>query len=139
MTGWSFQRSRLNEPEPNFGSKDLFRSPNIYGYVNLNYENQRFLNLDFSLEYTGRMKIPHYAGYISENHLETSAPFWVLNARAKKPLSLNGKGSVDLILGAYNLFNSYQKDLDIGLYRDAGYIYGPSKPRSAYIGLEFKF
>jgi outer membrane receptor for ferrienterochelin and colicins len=139
MSGWTFQRSRLDEPEPDFGSTDLFRTPDAYGYVTFNYENERLLDIDISLEYTGRMKVPHYAGYIPEDQLETSDPFWVLNAKMTKPVSLGLNNTINFFLGAYNLFNSFQKDLDKGVLRDAGYVYGPSKPRAFYAGFEFIF
>ncbi|MFH2042200.1 MAG: hypothetical protein ABIJ35_06725 [Acidobacteriota bacterium] len=43
------------------------------------------------------------------------------------------------MVGVFNLFNAYQSDLDLGINRDAGYVYGPSKPRSLYLGFEFSF
>jgi len=139
QSGWTFQRSRLDEPEPDFGSANLFRTPNAYGYVTLNYENTRIVDLDLSLEYTGPMKVPHYAGYIPEDRLETSKPFWVINAKATRQLPLRGRGVTNVILGVFNVLNSYQLDLDVGVYRDSGYVYGPSKPRSFYIGFEFTY
>jgi outer membrane receptor for ferrienterochelin and colicins len=39
--------------------------------------------------------------------------------------------------GMKNILNSYQKDFDKGVLRDAGYIYGPSLPRTVFIGLSF--
>ena len=139
MLGMTFQRSRLDEPEPEFGSRSLFRTPGTYGYASLNYESPSLLDIDVSLEYTGRMKVPHHAGAIPEDRLETSERIWVLNGKAKKSFSLGGKKTIDLFVGVFNLFNSFQKDLDKGIYRDAGYVYGPSKPRAVYTGLEFSF
>jgi len=138
-TGWSFQRSHLDEPEPDFGSNEFFRTPNSYGYVTLNYENKKAVNANISLEYTGSMKVPHYAGYIEEDRLETTGTFLVLNAKLTKPISLTQNNKLRLFVGVFNLFDSYQKDLDQGIYRDSGYVYGPAKPRSYYAGLEFSF
>lgn len=138
-TGWTFQRSQLDEPEPDFGSTELFRTPNSYGYASLNYESGRLVNADISIEYTGSMKVPHYAGYIPEDRLETTDPFWVLNAKFTKPLSLAYDNWINLYIGVFNLFNSYQKDLDKSAHRDSGYVYGPSKPRAFYAGFEFIF
>ncbi len=139
MMGGTWQRSRLDEPEPDFGSRDLFRTPDTYGYITLNYMNPDLVDVDLSLEYTGSMKVPHFAGYIPEDRLETSDPFYVLNAKLTRTFSLNDKTKIDVFAGVFNLFNSYQDDLDVGIYRDAGYVYGPSKPRSIYTGLEFSF
>ena len=41
--------------------------------------------------------------------------------------------------GVQNLFNAYQKDFDKGVDRDSGYIYGPSLPRSWFIGAKVSF
>lgn len=41
--------------------------------------------------------------------------------------------------GMNNLFNAMQKDYDLGPDRDSAYIYGPTQPRSAYVGLKFEF
>ena len=137
--GLTFQKSRRNEPEPDFGSRDFFRTPNSYGYARLSYENSKIVHIDLSLEYTGKMKVPHFAGYINEDRLETGQTFWVFDAKIMRPFRFDQKNEVSVFLGIYNLFNSYQKDLDKGIYRDAGYIYGPMRPRSLYTGFEFSF
>jgi len=137
--GLTLQRSRLDEPEPDFGSRGLFRTPDSYGYASLGYQNSRIVDVNLSLEYTGKMRIPHYAGYIEEDRLETGQTFWVLNAKLKKPFHFGQKSKINVFLGMYNLFDSFQKDLDKGVYRDAGYVYGPSRPRSVYTGFEFSF
>jgi len=137
--GLTLQRSRLDEPEPDFGSRDFFRTPDSYGYARLSYENSRIVHIDLSLEYTGKMKVPHFAGYINEDRLETGQPFWVFDAKFKKPFRFSQKSEINIFLGMYNLFNSYQKDLDKGVFRDSGYVYGPMRPRSLYTGFEFSF
>ncbi|MCK4930987.1 MAG: TonB-dependent receptor [Candidatus Aminicenantes bacterium] len=138
-TGWTFQRSLLDEPEPDFGSNEFFRTPDSYGYVSLHYENERIVDADISLEYTGNMKVPHYAGYIEEDRLETTETFLVLNAKLTRSIALTQNNKLGLFVGIFNIIDSYQKDLDQGIFRDAGYIYGPTKPRSYYAGFEFSF
>ncbi len=138
-SGWTIQRSQLDEPEPEFSSKEFFRTPNSYGYFNMSYENNKLLNIDLSGEYTGSMKAPHYAGYIDEDRLETTPSFWTVNLRLRKPINITEAYKVSLFIGAYNMLNSYQKDLDKGMDRDSGYVYGPAKPRSFYAGFEFSF
>ena len=39
-------------------------------------------------------------------------------------------------VGADNLFDSYQRDLDSGIERDAGYIYGSVRPHTLFVGLK---
>ena len=138
-SGWTIQRSRLDEPEPDFGSREFFRTPSVYGYINMSYKNKKLANVDLSGEYTGSMKVPHYAGYIDEDRLETTSSFWVLNLRLHRPINIAENYNVSAFLGAYNLLNSYQKDLDKGVDRDSGYVYGPARPRSFYLGIEFSF
>lgn len=43
---------------------------------------------------------------------------------------MNDDYRVQLFGGIQNAFNSYQSDFDIGIDRDAAYIYGPSRPRT---------
>jgi outer membrane receptor for ferrienterochelin and colicins len=138
-SGWTFQRSKLDEPEPDFNSTEFFRTPKIYGYLNLSYENNKLVNINLSGEYTGSMKAPHYAGYIKEDRLETTLSFWVVNLRLQKPINITENYRISMFLGAYNILDSYQKDLDKGVDRDSGYVYGPIKPRSFYTGFEFSF
>jgi len=138
-SGWTIQNNLLDEPEPEFNSKEFFRTPKVYGYASLEYRNERWLNAEFSVEYTGSMKVPHYAGYILSDRLETTDPFWVVNLKLNRKVELNSSASFNFLAGIFNLFDSYQKDLDLGADRDSGYVYGPSKPRSFYAGLEFSF
>ncbi|MBW2647114.1 MAG: TonB-dependent receptor [Deltaproteobacteria bacterium] len=138
-SGLTLQRSRLDEPDPDFGSRDFFRTPNSYGYAQLNYTDPKLVDVNLSLEYTGKMKIPHFAGYIVEDRLETGKTFWVVNLRFKKAVSIAEGKKVNLLIGAYNLFDDYQMDLDLGANRDSGYVYGPSRPQSFYTGFEFSF
>jgi len=138
-TGWTFQRSHLDDPEPDFGATEFFRTPDSYGYVTLNYANEKIVNADISLEYTGSMKVPHFAGYIQSDRLETTDTFWAINAKLTKSIHLTQTNKFSLFVGIFNLLDSYQQDLDQGIYRDSGYVYGPSKPRSYYTGIEFSF
>jgi outer membrane receptor for ferrienterochelin and colicins len=138
-SGWTFQRSKLDEPEPDFGSREFFRTPDAYGFVNLSLKSKKWANLLLSAEYTGSMIVPHYAGYIEEDRLETTTSFWVVNLKLQRPINITQASSVSVSLGVHNLLNSYQEDLDKGIDRDSGYVYGPAKPRSFYLGFEFSF
>jgi outer membrane receptor for ferrienterochelin and colicins len=138
-SGWTVQQSKLDEPEPEFNSREFFRTPNSYGYISASYKNRKFVNIDLSGEYTGSMKAPHYAGYIDEDRLEATSPFLVINLKVHRPINITETCTISLSLGAYNLLDSYQEDLDKGEDRDSGYVYGPAKPRSFYAGVEFSF
>ena len=138
-SGWTFQRSLLDEPEPRFNSREFFRTPKIYGYSSLSWEHPKLFHLDASVEYTGSMKAPHYAGYIQEDRLETTSPFWVINLKFRRQINLSAADRLTVFLGIENLLDSFQKDLDKGVDRDSGYVYGPAKPRTFYLGGEFSF
>jgi outer membrane receptor for ferrienterochelin and colicins len=138
-SGWTFQQSEFEEPEPDFNSTEFFRTPNFYGFANMSYDNDRLINAELSVEYTGKMKVPHYTGYIDNDVLETTDPFFILNAKLHKPINITEDCLLSAFLGVYNLLNSYQKDLDKGVDRDSGYVYGPAKPRTFLAGFEFSF
>jgi len=136
-TGFTFQRTCLDEPEPDFGSTRFFRTPDEYGFLALGYSHDRF-SLFGRLEYTGSMLAPHYAGWIENDVLEETPAFTLVSVRfvvpvIKKPFGLNLVGDV------YNLTDVYQEDLDKGPNRDSGYIYGPRRSRTLSIGLKFEF
>jgi len=90
-----------------------------------------------SYEYTGSMKLPHYSGYIPEDRLETTEPYSVFSFNISKIVRI-GDESFEIYTGVYNIFNTFQKDIDKGPFRDAGYIYGPSKPRTFIFGVRYK-
>ena len=34
------------------------------------------------------------------------------------------------------MFNAFQEDLDRGEFRDSGYFYGPTQPRTIFVGVK---
>jgi outer membrane receptor for ferrienterochelin and colicins len=138
-TGWTFQKSLYDEPEPDFNSEDFFRTPELYGYLRLDWHISRKLELIADINYTGSMKVPHFAGYIEEDILESSDPFTVINVRVNKKINFNNGSVITLTAAVLNVLDSFQKDLDKGIYRDAGYVYGPRIPRTFRLGLKYSF
>ena len=47
--------------------------------------------------------------------------------------------TLQLNAGIQNITNAYQNDFDKGWNRDSGYIYGPSLPRSYYVGVKVSY
>ena len=139
QAGYVEQRSRFNEPEPDFGSRDFFRTPDRYGLATLIYRNPRLIDVFFGARFTGEMKVPHYAGYIPEDRLETSPAHWTLDASISKSFPFGSDSRVVLTFGGKNLTNFYQDDLDRGLYRDSGYLWGPRFPRNLYVSTSVEF
>jgi len=136
-TGWTFQRTKRYEPEPCFNATEYFKTPEIYGHFDLKYKNDKLVNLNISGNYTGPMKVPHYAGYIPEDRLETTKSFFVINLKLRKPINISENSKISILFGIDNLFDSYQGDFDLGEDRDSGYVYGPRKPRTFYATFQF--
>jgi len=131
---WSSGDSIMNIPSKY--SNEIFRSPNIYGYFLATYHAFENFYVDINGIYTGKMFVPHYKGYISQDVLVQSNPFFELNAKVS--YSLKKSPNIELSLGVMNIFNSYQKDFDIGINRDAGYIYGPSRPLTTMFSIKIE-
>jgi outer membrane receptor for ferrienterochelin and colicins len=45
---------------------------------------------------------------------------------------------LEINAGVKNVLVHYQRDLDQGMDRDAGYIYGPAAPRTFFAGVNLK-
>lgn len=136
--GFVLQRARFDAPEPDFGSRDFFRTPERYGNVSLRWNLHSGWQLFAGGRWTGRMKAPHYAGFIDEPRLETTPPFVVVDLSIGRRFLLADRA---LIVGfsGRNLTNSYQRDLDRGPLRDSAYVYGPRFPRSAGVSARLEF
>jgi outer membrane receptor for ferrienterochelin and colicins len=134
LSGVTIQSSRLEEAEPDFGSKYIFRTPNIYGSMRLTYDVSDRFNMTFAGKYTGSMHVPHYAGYIDEDRLEKTKTFLTFDLIASYKIPLAGDFFGTFTAGIYNITNDFQDDFDSGVFRDAGYIYGPLIPRRVLFG-----
>ena len=143
-TGITIQKSQFDDPVewsadiP--GTRDFLRSPGSYGYYTLTLTPIEKLNFSISGVYTGTMKVPHFAGAsgVDEDILFTSPNFFETNLRISYTFSiLDIRQNIELYGGVQNLFNQFQDDFDTGKNRDSGYIYGPARPRTIFIGLKF--
>jgi outer membrane receptor for ferrienterochelin and colicins len=114
----------------------LLRSPESYGYLNMSLSPVSYFSAAITGIYTGSMLVPHYAGYIEHDKLEETESFFTLNLKLMYDLKVSNNYSIQFFGGIENIFNSFQNDFDKGELRDAGYMYGPSMPRSYYIGLK---
>jgi outer membrane receptor for ferrienterochelin and colicins len=141
--GIVFQRARYGEAEPDFGSRDFFRTPTHYGNLTLTWTTARLGTLFAGLRYTGPMKAPHYAGFIDDDRLETTPSFVTVDASIAYPLFVGGGAGgnrrLTVTVAGKNLTNTFQHDLDQGMFRDANYVYGPRFPRSISVGLRAEF
>jgi outer membrane receptor for ferrienterochelin and colicins len=116
--------------------REMFRSPDHYGYLTANYIPFKALTISFSGTYTGSMLLQHYGGDVRPDAEVWSPRFFDANLKISCDFNINKSSKLQLNCGVFNMFNSYQEDFDSGENRDAGYIYGPSLPRSFYAGLK---
>ena len=113
------------------------RTPDYYGYFT--FTSAPLKNFDFSVTrvYTGRMIVPHFAGYIKSDRLEHTPDFMDLGVKLNYTFVLNDHLKLQVNGGVQNIFNAFQSDLDRGELRDSKYFYGPTQPRTFFIGIKF--
>ncbi|MCF0160055.1 MAG: TonB-dependent receptor, partial [Bacteroidaceae bacterium] len=130
--------------------KHMPRTPDCYGYFT--FTSSPFKNFDLSLSgvYTGRMFVPHFAPkdtgtepilgsyeYIKKDEMVHTPNFFECNLKVSYTFQLKDHIKLQVNCGMQNLFNAFQRDLDRGKYRDSGYFYGPTQPRTVFFGLKF--
>jgi outer membrane receptor for ferrienterochelin and colicins len=133
------QRARFDEAEPDFGSRDFFRTPEHYGNLTATWNHEPLGELFVGLRFTGSMKAPHYAGYVDEDRLEHTPVFTTVDASFSRPLLTQGDRTLVLSVTGRNLTDAFQPDVDQGIFRDSAYVYGPRFPRSVSAGLRVEF
>ena len=74
--------------------------------------------------------------YITKDELKHTPDFFDFNVKLNYNFVLNEHLKIQLNGGVQNMFNAFQKDLDKGTYRDSGYFYGPTQPRTYFIGIK---
>ncbi|MBN2891506.1 MAG: TonB-dependent receptor, partial [Bacteroidales bacterium] len=104
-----------------------------------------FENTSISLlnNYTGSMLVPHFAGGFDNNgnlietdELVKTDDFFEFGFNFSQSFKITNQFKIQFNAGVKNIFNSYQNDFDIGINRDAGYIYGPLLPRTFTFGFK---
>lgn len=141
--GATFQRSRYNEPEQWSDNvapqRRMFRTPNAYGYCNVKITPFKSFDIDITGTCTGSMLVQHYESSGTPVDVEVNTPtFWDMNMKVSYSFSIFRNLQLNLNAGIMNAFNQFQKDLDPGPERDSAYIYGPSLPRSIFLGAGLK-
>ena len=120
-------------------TRKMFRTPDIYGYFTASYNPMRQLSLALSGTYTGKMLVEHHAGMIEKNTTVQTPAFWDMGCKAAYDFKLYSSFTLQLNAGVQNIFNSFQKDFDSGADRDSGYMYGPTLPRTFFIGVKLTY
>lgn len=131
---------RWSEDEGVAPVRRMFRSPNSYGYLTATVTPVKNFNIAFTGSYTGRMLVQHFAGSGVEKDTAVHTPcFFDLGTKLSYDIKIYKSITLQLFAGVHNIFNSYQRDFDKGYNRDSGYIYGPSLPRSWFVGAKLNF
>ena len=153
QVGFTAQRSRYkeltywSEDSSVEGTRNMPRTPDYYGYFTFTAAPSK--NFDFSLSgvYTGRMHVSHFAPtdeipsdspyqYIVKDEMVHTPDFFDFNVKLNYTFVLNEHVKLQLNGGVQNIFNAFQEDLDRGVFRDSGYFYGPTQPRTYFIGIK---
>lgn len=144
QAGITWQRSRYEHAQ--HWSDDapdehrMFRSPDWYGYLTANFVPVRRFDISLSGTYTGEMLVQHAAGSGTPVDVAVTTPdFFALNVKLAYEFPILRTLTLQLNAGVQNLFDSYQSDFDQGWERDSGYVYGPSLPRSWFVGAKIRF
>ncbi|GAL88861.1 TonB-dependent receptor [Jejuia pallidilutea] len=147
--GATFQKSIYKEDQILFeadgsvlGEQDVIleefaRAPNVYGFLNSNWQINDALKLDVTGSYTGAMIVPRVISDSGFIDIVNSQAFFDMTSKLTYHFDIKNTFHVELSGGVQNLFNSYQNDFDTGAGRDSDYIYGPNRPRTVFIGLKF--
>ena len=121
---------------PPTSTRNMLRAPQIYGFWTAVYNPFKTLNLSYSGVNTGKMDVAHVVNPETEYTIVQQTPdFWEHNLKVDYTFYLDESYSIQTFLGVQNIWNSYQTDFDTGANRDAGYIYGPTRPRTLFAGI----
>lgn len=140
--GFTFQRSLFDKAVENIdeleAKREFLRSPNNYGYAVLLLNPYGKLKATLNLVYTGQMELAHLAGAPEQlaDEYVTSQSFTELSVKIAYAMKLSKiHTGVEIFGGIKNITNAYQNDFDTGKNRDSNYVYGPSLPRTFFIGI----
>lgn len=142
--GYTFQRSlyidpfKWSEDESLTPQRRMFRTPDNYGYFLVNVMPVHDLTISLNGKLTGSMLVQHYAGYVEKDEETLTKAFVDLGVKVAYDIHLYKQYTLEVNCGIKNLLDQYQSDLDKGMERDGGYVYGPSLPRTYFVGLNLK-
>jgi len=154
QAGVTLQRSRYrnsetwSEDSSVAPTRNMPRTPDCYGYFTLTAAPWKNVSASLSGVYTGRMSVQHFApeageilpgyeySYIGKDEMVRTPDFFELNMKLSYTFGFKGGVKLQVNAGMQNMFNAFQKDLDKGAYRDSGYFYGPTQPRTCFVGVK---
>lgn len=129
-----------NDEVPEQKYKKMMRTPNTYGYFTASFTPVKRFTASVTGNYTGSMLVGHSAGSGVDNPVTVNTPkFMEVNMKLAYDFPVYNSLTLQLNAGIQNITNAYQNDFDKGWNRDSGYIYGPSLPRSYYVGVKVSY
>ena len=129
-----------NDEVPEQKYRKMMRTPNTYGYFTASFTPVKRFTASVTGNYTGSMLIGHNAGSGVETPVTVNTPkFMEVNMKLSYDFSLYKYLTLQVNGGIQNITNAYQNDFDKGWNRDSDYIYGPSLPRSYYVGVKISY
>ncbi len=146
--GVTLQRSLFDEAQqPLEGTgeyREFMRTPDSYGYFVAAWKPSGRFAATLSGNYTGRMYVPHAKGdgdpakdrFAQVNKIERVGAFFEMHTKLSYDIPFLEYSTLQINAGVQNIFNAYQKDFDTGAGRASDYIYGPSAPRSFFVGMK---
>ncbi len=142
--GYTFQHSKYNETveyitndttDEVFEGKDMLRSPDHYGYVTVNYDVTKNFKASVFGNYTGKMMVMNEA----DMYVKESQDFFDMGLKLAYNFPITSIFNAEVSVGMKNIFDAYQDDLGWRYERDPGYIYGPTLPRTYFVGVKLAF
>jgi outer membrane receptor for ferrienterochelin and colicins len=118
----------------------MLRTPDAWAYTTLRYAPKGPWTFSTSAVYTGSMIVPHLLdGETGFTALVRTPNFFEHNLKAAYTMPARSGSRWELFAGVQNLWNSFQRDFVMGPERDAGYMYGPLRPRTVYAGARLRW
>ena len=129
-----------NDEVPEQKYKKMMRTPNTYGYFTASFTPVKRFTASVTGNYTGSMLVGHSAGSGVEKPVAVNTPkFMEVNMKLSYDFPIYKYLTLQVNGGIQNITNAYQKNFDKGWNRDSNYIYGPSLPRSYYVGVKISY
>ena len=144
QAGYTYNHSRYIEPlqwsdNPNIApQRRMFRTPEHYVFFLCNIEPVKHFHIVTNGKVTGNMLVQHFAGYVPEDEEVTTPTFFEWDLKLCYDIPLYKHYTLEINAGVKNLLDHFQTDLDKGMDRDAGFIYGPATPRTYFAGINLK-
>jgi len=121
--------------------REFLRTPNNYGYATLTYRPNKKFTTALNYVYTGQMDLLHLAGApeLPTGDIYLKSPsFSELGIKSSYTFDVKKlKTGIQIFGGVKNIFDSYQTNFDTVKNRDNNFIYGPSAPRTIFVGFKF--